>query len=498
MCIVDGHRAVCLNLLPLCLQMKEKNHFGRLLALLLITLAGCLALYGLPERILGFGLKKVDLLSDIRIKPPSYNLDSLKYVLLQDSLLQDSLDRESLRKALLDSTDLAFRDSLYRVMHAVKGADSLGVHIEDYSPGHVGLSRFFQALNQIDSLGRPVRIAVLGDSFIEGDIVVADLRSNLQALFGGQGVGFVPIYAVTDPYRPTIKHKSVGWGSSTLLSDTLLSYTLSGLSFTASEGASLQISTSAQYPQLKEVPSVKLLYHQNIATRLRYTDENHPDTLHYPIPPTQSFDQYEVRGRFQEGLFKLSQTGGFRALGYVLEGDEGITVDNFSLRGNSGILLTRMDTTLSRDLAALRPYDLIVLQYGLNVVNEDMLQYGWYRTRMINAIQHVQACFPDADILLLGVSDRGQLIDDSYKTMPAVLALLHAQRQAARQTGITFWNTFGGMGGENSMARFVENNWASKDYTHLSFRGGREVAKALVKALLLEKDFYDKAEKNKH
>ena len=38
-------------------------------------------------------------------------------------------------------------------------------------------------------------------------------------------------------------------------------------------------------------------------------------------------------------------------------------------------------------------------------------------------------------------------------------------------------------------------NWASKDYTHLSFRGGREIADALLKALLSEKDFYDEAEK---
>ncbi|MEG1545113.1 MAG: hypothetical protein RR382_11430, partial [Tannerellaceae bacterium] len=109
--------------------------------------------------------------------------------------------------------------------------------------------------------------------------------------------------------------------------------------------------------------------------------------------------------------------------------------------------------------------------------------------------QHVQRCFPMADILLLGVSDRSHQDEGEFETMPAVLALLHAQRQSARQVGIPFWNVFGAMGGENSMVRFVANNWASKDYTHLSFRGGREVAAALLKAILLEKEFYDKAEK---
>ena len=48
------------------------------------------------------------------------------------------------------------------------------------------------------------------------------------------------------------------------------------------------------------------------------------------------------------------------------------------------------------------------------------------------------------------------------------------------------------------MIRFVENNWASKDYPHLSFRGGKEIASALLKAILLEKEFYDEADKVAH
>jgi hypothetical protein len=42
------------------------------------------------------------------------------------------------------------------------------------------------------------------------------------------------------------------------------------------------------------------------------------------------------------------------------------------------------------------------------------------------------------------------------------------------------------------MVRFVDNNWAAKDYTHLSYRGGREISDALVKAVMHEKRFYDK------
>ena len=70
--------------------------------------------------------------------------------------------------------------------------------------------------------------------------------------------------------------------------------------------------------------------------------------------------------------------------------------------------------------------------------------------------------------------------------MPAVLALLHAQRQAARRSGVAFWNVFGAMGGENSMIRFVENNWASKDYT-LEFQGRKRDSFCLVEGNIIRK-----------
>ena len=79
--------------------------------------------------------------------------------------------RDSILKTTgIDSVALALRDSLYKVMYADKGADSLGTRIEDYSVGHIGLKRFFAALRNSRQANRPVRVAFLGDSFIEGDI----------------------------------------------------------------------------------------------------------------------------------------------------------------------------------------------------------------------------------------------------------------------------------------------------------------------------------------
>ena len=59
----------------------------------------------------------------------------------------------------------------------------------------------------------PVRIAVLGDSFIEGDILTADLREQLQLRYGGRGCGFAPMSSPLTGYRRTVGTRSAGWNS---------------------------------------------------------------------------------------------------------------------------------------------------------------------------------------------------------------------------------------------------------------------------------------------
>ena len=107
----------------------------------------------------------------------------------------------------------------------------MGTRIEDYSVGHIGLKLFFAALGNSREADRPVRVAFLGDSFIEGDIVVADFRSGMQEQFGGHGVGFVPITSVAAQFRPTIEQKAEGWTTWSMQTDHHHRYTLSGMTF---------------------------------------------------------------------------------------------------------------------------------------------------------------------------------------------------------------------------------------------------------------------------
>ena len=127
--------------------MKNKLLATFLLALLVVS--GLFVLHFLPPMSVGGKpLRKVDLLSDIRVDK----------VLPADS---DTL-------LLPPPVKPAFVDTCKDGM----------VCIEDYadSTGH-GMAHFYEALAGRQTLGRPVRIAYFGDSFIEADILTGDLRS---------------------------------------------------------------------------------------------------------------------------------------------------------------------------------------------------------------------------------------------------------------------------------------------------------------------------------
>lgn len=483
--------------------MDKDNNLGRLIILLFFVLALSLAMYALPDELLGYRIKKVDLLSDIRVKNKPLLRDSLRQLLTQPEIVTiDTVVIPPQEIPIVDSEAiLQQREELYRTMYADQIVDSSLIFIDDYSPGHVALKRFFDTLNRRNEIDRPVRIAFMGDSFIEGDILVSDFRSGLQKEYGGRGVGFVPITSVTAQYRQTIEQQAAGWKTLSLLHDSLhqYQYTLPCEVFEPeTDQVQLRFKNTDRHAELPVVSTVKLLYEQSRHTRMRLVLNDGEEEIERMLPATNEITQNIHTGEITEVAYQFTQTDGFRALGVALEDEKGVIVDNFAIRGNSGLILEQLDEQRSKELQRIRPYDLIVLQYGLNTVHAEMLDYSWYGVRMQRVIRHLRECFPETDLLLLSVSDRAAQEEDGIATMPEVFAMLYTQRQIAQKTGIAFWNMFEAMGGENSIVDYVEKGWAGKDYTHMSFSGGREIAKALLKALQKEKEFYDQAAENIH
>ena len=296
----------------------------------------------------------------------------------------------------------------------------------------------------------PVRIAVLGDSFIEGDILTADLREQLQLRYGGRGCG---------------------------------DYSVSGWLCRPADGATVRWTGSDFRRRLDRCGVARLLFISREPSRLELTLN---DSLHrtFDIPASEALRQIVVRAPVASLALRVVRGGaGFTGYGVQFEDAAGVTVDNYSIRSNNGQALFGTNPSVNAQIDAFAEYDLVILQYGLNIMQEGVTNYSAYAARVEKMIAFVRSCFPEAAVLVLSTSDRSVKSDTGFAPMSSAPAMVDWQRRAARATGAAFWSIYDAMRAQGGMERFVANGWAGKDYTHINYAGGRQVAYALVDAL---------------
>ena len=109
--------------------------------------------------------------------------------------------------------------------------------------------------------------------------------------------------------------------------------------------------------------------------------------------------------------------------------------------------------------------------------------YHIYSNRMVNVISHVRSCYPGADILLLGIGDRGEKHGTEIHSMKVAEAMVTAQRDAARRARCLFWDTREAMGGQDAIVEWTRSGLANKDYIHLTHKGGAVLADKLFNAM---------------
>ena len=163
---------------------------------------------------------------------------------------------------------------------------------------------------------------------------------------------------------------------------------------------------------------------------------------------------------------------------------KGVAVDNLSVRSNNGQAMFWSNAAVNAQINSMRPYDLVVLQYGLNIMQADRHNYSLYGEQVEKMVQYVQSCFPTAAVLVMGVSDRSQKNESGIVPMTAAKDLSKWQRTAAENCQVAFWDTYAAMQQLGGMETFVANGWAGKDYTHINYAGGARIARELYYALL--------------
>ena len=80
--------------------------------------------------------------------------------------------------------------------------------------------------------------------------------------------------------------------------------------------------------------------------------------------------------------------------GTLLETGNGVYVDNFPLRGNSGVDIQHLSKDILKEFSRLLNYKLIILQFGLNAAGSARSNYSWYEREMITVINNLKEAFP--------------------------------------------------------------------------------------------------------
>jgi hypothetical protein len=435
------------------------------------------------------------------------SLNDIIYGDTTNTAATDSLIDRLLAKTAADSLK---KDSLLTInesqIDSIRKANSF--FTDTVINGSAPLDNFFAALDSNRS--EVIHVAHYGDSQIEGDRISSNLRKKLQGLFGGAGVGFVPLMDVAS-HGSLTRSWSSNWKRYCVFNARAKTnmYGAHG-TFFRFDGYNTDKLDSAQIEQLKDNHStasynlkiakwvafsnVYLLY-GNAKTTCTVEGYNDKQELLFTdtLPATDDFTRFKLNWPSTEKSVQLKFTAGISPdfYGFDVEGNKGVQVDNYGIRGHSGDGLMLINNSyLATQLKDLDT-KLIIFQYGANVVPylDDTAECKRMEDAFYNLFMKYKQADPTASILVISSGDiatRKKGVEGSYPLLPC---FVQCQKNAALRAGCAFWNLFESMGGNNSILQWVNKKMASKD-GHLSPSGQEVFATQLYSALQLEYEVY--------
>lgn len=458
--------------------MEKKNKAGRALLVVLIAVVAVFGVSFLPlEKWTGGKVKNFSLIRDILPDSLLNTDEEVDLATIDPELLKAQQQASAVQAQLDENGNPIYNDTILTEIKSSHAADGMVV-IEDYTAGEVGLFHMRKAIKE----GRLARIAVVGDSYIEGDIFTQNLREDLQTKFGGQGVGYMNMHSDFPGFRQSVRQGGNGWTEFAALKKADADYIGLSQHYFIPKGNAL--ATYAGSKQLNNVDqwsvSQFLFISPNNTTIMVKTTG---DWVEHPVTGSPQVQCITVNGLTGEFDVRTSDPK-LVALGVWLDGTKGIGVDCMSSRGYSGVTLTKVNVDLCREMSKYVNYDLIILEFGINAMTAKQTDYSVYAGKIVEAINHVRRCYPGADVLLMGIGDRGEKIAGSVKSMRSAPYMVQAQRDAARRAHCLFWDTREAMGGEDAIVKWSAEGRANKDYIHLTHKGGKELGGLLSAALI--------------
>ena len=349
--------------------------------------------------------------------------------------------------------------------------------LEDYTVDNSGLKNLRNALQQSS---RPVRIAVIGDSYIEGDIFTMNVREALQNRYGGSGVGYMPASSELTGFRTTVRQTCSGWADHDIRKNTREGMkTLPGEYFTATGTGKTTYKGVGTLSHLDSWNQTTVLAVAPGGGTVTLTTDGGNETLE--LPAEDVVKAITINGATTSA--SLTATNGVEVIGAFLNNSSGVCVDNMSLRGNSGQTHRKLSIDRAVQMRPYVDYDLIVVEYGINALSSQQSDYSGYKKLMMQTISRLRDCYPNADIIMMGIGDRGQKSGSDVVSVPTSGNMVSAQRDAARNTGVLFWDTREAMGGSGAVINWRNKGYINPDYIHLNQKGGKALSDLFIKAL---------------
>lgn len=495
----------------------------RSLLLLAYVSCICVVVAVLSPRIITLGSNsefRVFTLEDFELLKKPATIDTAQQQQLADlQARQDSIDKALFAQAIMQQT----ADSLAALQpedtsksgrrEKIEPVNTAVQKIEFPTTNQLALDKFFEALRKLAKEDDFVRVVHYGDSQIEGDRITEYLRERLQDRFGGCGPGLLPPetrkgmrqsiqtdfsknwrkYAYIDS-KNSPKHKRLG----------LLQAYYSFVSPLPPEATDkLQTAwvkyTDTEYGSelLRKAECMKLIYNTN-GSDLDVEVRADGKVLSQKTlsTSTSEFDIFELdfEENFKTLKIDFKTEGDAEVLGVSIDCESGVAVDNVPMRGSSGAEFSKIQKDYLKKQFEALDTKLIIMQFGVNVVPSPAQSYKFYENLLYRQIMFLQSINPDANIVVVGLSDMARKNGLNYESYPNIEKIRDAQRNAALKAGCAFWDLYAAMGGHNSMVSWVnaKPSLAGRDYTHFNARGAKLVAQLLYDAMIFEYEEYKK------
>lgn len=370
------------------------------------------------------------------------------------------------------------------------------------------IHQFFQKMENAAQNGRKIRILHYGDSQIEGDRMTSFIRQRVQEQFGGNGPGMIPAVNVytTSSFIQTCSpnfERLTCFGGKKLQSrkygtmNTVGRFTPEYLdsteraNVTSIKNAWIEIEPSAKaYGRSKQFNNVDLYYtscYRPCAVKVYERGKLiHEDSL-------VNDGRYHVLHLNFQGTpgklrYEFSSAVSPTFLGFSLEGDVGVQVDNIAMRGSSGKFFGYIDQQLAAKMYADLNTELIIMQFGGNEVPffKDSSSVKYYVSAFKKQLQTIRKLRPSAAIIVIGPSDMSTVEAGERVTYRHLQKCVHAMRKAAMEVGAGYYDLYDAMGGENSMPAWVDKGLAGNDYIHFSPRGASIASQLFYEAFSAE------------